>query len=380
MSLLEPIRVGVLMDYVPADWEGFDDGYESYPDIFDPFRLVADEYLEAGKLDRPVEFVFRLCNGLPRGRFDNVLKAYRELVDEGCLVIFGPVISENAVPLREYVERDGLVPIIVMAASESALGEWVFALPNGSMDEEPRIMAQVAYYDGVRTIGVLYDNSLIGMEYLRSLRAGCREVGIDILIELPMPQVEADKVELLKPLKAVGPDAIMTCTFGLANMGINDACAELDWWPRRYTTTAFNYGANNDVVRKKLAGWIGMEQYDERNEVGRAFLDRFEARYGRRPEYYMPLYAYDIGRLIMEAVSNAHPLTGRGVRDALERVKMLPAASGAPGTRLKFGRYMHHGWMGTEFLLMRRYTDDGAEGVMHGTVNGLVAPYQPEPS
>jgi branched-chain amino acid transport system substrate-binding protein len=186
MSLLEPIRIGVLMDYVPADWEGFDDGYESYPDIFDPFRLVADEYVEEGKLDRPVEFVFRLCNGLPRGRFDNVLMAYRELVDEGCLIIFGPVISENAVPLREYVERDGVVPIIVMAASESALGEWVFGLPNGSMDEEPRIMAQVAYYDGVRTIGVLYDNSLIGTEYLRSLRAGCREVGIEILIELPM--------------------------------------------------------------------------------------------------------------------------------------------------------------------------------------------------
>ena len=110
--------------------------------------------------------------------------------------------------------------------------------------------------------------------------------------------------------------------------------------------------------------------------MGREFLDRFEARYGRRPEYYMPLYAYDIGRLIMEAASNAHPLTGRGVKEALERVKMLPAASGAPGTRLRFGKYIRHGWMGTEFLLMRRYTDDGAEGVMHATVNGLVGPYE----
>ena len=55
---------------------------------------------------------------------------------------------------------------------------------------------------------------------------------------------------------------------------------------------------------------------------------------------------------------------------------MLPAASGAPGTRLRFGRYIRHGWMGTEFLIMRRYTDDGAEGVMHATVNGLVGPYE----
>jgi hypothetical protein len=193
-----------------------------------------------------------------------------------------------------------------------------------------------------------------------------------------MPQVEADKVQLMLSLHAVQPDAIMTCTFGLANLGINDACVELGWWPGRYTTTAFNYGANNDLIRKQLAGWIGMEQYDERNEVGRAFLDRFEARYGRRPEYYMPLYAYDIARVIIEGVSYAHPLTGRGVKEALERVKMLPAASGAPGTRVRFGKFIRHGWMGTEFLLMRRYTDDGERGVMHAAVNGIVGPYEPE--
>ena len=124
------------MALLPADWEGFATGTRTIPTC-STVRLVADEYSEAGKLDRPVEFVFRRVQRPARGRFDNVLKAYRELVDEGCLIIFGPVISENAVPLREYVESDGLVPIIVMAASESALGEWVFGLPNGSMDEEP---------------------------------------------------------------------------------------------------------------------------------------------------------------------------------------------------------------------------------------------------
>src|SRR4029078_7369244 len=56
-NLLAPIRIGVLMDYVPADSEGFDDGYESYPDIFDPFRMVAAEYRELGRPDRAV----RVC-------------------------------------------------------------------------------------------------------------------------------------------------------------------------------------------------------------------------------------------------------------------------------------------------------------------------------
>ena len=35
---------------------------------------------------------------------------------------------------------------------------------------------------------------------------------------------------------------------------------------------------------------------------GSEFLDRFEARYGRRPEYFFPLYCYDVGRLMMLAI------------------------------------------------------------------------------
>jgi hypothetical protein len=46
------------------------------------------------------------------------------------------------------------------------------------------------------------------------------------------------------------------------------------------------------------------------------------------------------------ALAGARPLTGPGVKEALEKIKMLPAASGAPGIRLRFGRFIRHGWMG----------------------------------
>ena len=42
MSLLEPVRVGVLMDYVPADGEGFGEGYEAYPDLAPLFAVLAE--------------------------------------------------------------------------------------------------------------------------------------------------------------------------------------------------------------------------------------------------------------------------------------------------------------------------------------------------
>jgi hypothetical protein len=51
---------------------------------------------------------------------------------------------------------------------------------------------------------------------------------------------------------------------------------------------------------------------------------------------------------------------------------MVPAATGAPGTRLRFGKYIRHGWMGSEFLVARRVLPDASGIVMHGTIEGLL--------
>lgn len=371
MSLITPIKVGYLLDYVPEPKEGTT-GLN--PDYIDTMRLVAEEFLAAGKLDRPVEFVVRQANGLPRGSFKAVRDAFYELVEEDCLVIFGPCVSENGVPLRAHVEKLAQVPCIAMAAAESILGEWLFALPNGSMDEEPIIMAQVAYYDGARRVGILYEDGFIGHDFLRSARAACAGIGLEITDEVAVSQLEGRKLAAVKKLAEGKPDAILSVGFGLGNLGINAALKEIGWDVPRYANTSFNFGSNVPWWRKELAGWKGIDQYDERNQVGQAFLDRFAQRYGRRPEYWSPLYAYDMGRVIMTALSRARPLTGPGMKEALETVKWLPAACGAPGTRLKFGKYVRAGWVGAEALVVRRYSEDGLHSYMHGTINGLVSP------
>jgi ABC-type branched-subunit amino acid transport system substrate-binding protein len=368
MSTVTPARVGFLFDHVGDPEHPYD------ATILPTFELVVDEFTERGLLDRPVEFVIRSIQGLPGGSFRAVRDAFHELVDEGCLVIFGPYVSENGEPLREYVERAQEVAVISMAGTESMLGEWVFALNNGSMEEEPIIMAAVARFDGCETVGIAYEASLIGQEYLRTTRVACEQAGLRITAEVAIPQLEAGKRAAMEALAAERPDAIMHVGFGLGLFGMNAALEELGWMPKRYTTTAFEFAARNDDARRQLAGWIGLDQFDERNDTGRAFLDRYEARYGTRPEYFMPVYCYDMARVIMTALADARPLTGRGVKEALERVKMLPAASGAPGTRLRFGKFIRQGWMGSEYLVARRILPDGSRSVIHGTIEGLVAP------
>ena len=62
---------------------------------------------------------------------------------------------------------------------------------------------------------------------------------------------------------------------------------------------------------------------------------------------------------LLRAFADARPLSPRGVKEALERVKMLPAASGAPGTMLRFGTWSHRAWMGAGYLVARRLDPDG---------------------
>lgn len=67
----------------------------------------------------------------------------------------------------------------------------------------------------------------------------------------------------------------------------------------------------------------------------------------------------DIAVTLLQALADAHPLSPRCVKEALERVKMLPAAAGAPGTRISFGKWTRRGWMGAGYLVARQLDPDG---------------------
>ena len=58
-------------------------------------------------MDRPVQMIYREVEGLPKGSVKAVIDAYGELVDEGCLVVFGPNITDNCVPDCARRSRSG---------------------------------------------------------------------------------------------------------------------------------------------------------------------------------------------------------------------------------------------------------------------------------
>ncbi|GAT10847.1 receptor ligand binding region family protein [Mycolicibacterium novocastrense] len=352
-----PLKVGLLNDYPTRS--GTED------DTLDTLRLVFDEAVSAGLVDRPIEVVRRDVIGLPNGTYHAVERGYDELVAEGCLVIFGPYVSDNAVPLSAHANRVATVPNLILSGSEEALGEWTFALNNGSMPEEPVMLAAVMLGDERSRIAIAYEASLIGKEYLTFAEKAYSAAGLKVVATAAIPQVEADKAAVVAELRATGPDALVHVGFGHGLWGFSDALESAGWDPPRYTTTAFEMAHINAEWMRHLRGWVGLDSYDERNDVGQAFLDRFEARYGRRPAHSMPGLCHDVATVIARGLAAARPLTGGGVKEGIEQVKLVPSASGAPGTFLRFGRYIRQGWLGSDYLIARRVLPDGSGHVFH---------------
>jgi ABC-type branched-subunit amino acid transport system substrate-binding protein len=260
--------------------------------------------------------------------------------------------------VRPEIDRRFRVPAISICGSEHWLGEWTFLLNNGSMTDEPILWAHLMAKFAQQKAGVLVERSYIGPAYLENFKRACQFEGIQIVAEEYIAQTGQDISAAVRALHAAGADAIVHCGFGLGVAEINAALGALDWDPPRYMGTAFETGFNEHLW-DAYRGWIGLEQYDEGNAVGQQFLDEYEAAYGRRPEYYGPLVWRDCAMSFLHAFADAAPLSPQGVKDALERVKMLPAASGSPGTRISFGPWIHKGWVGAGYLVARTLDADG---------------------
>jgi ABC-type branched-subunit amino acid transport system substrate-binding protein len=354
-SKAQPIKVGYLMDFRLPDMYP----QEMRDDLTQPFDLVFGEGLEHKIIDRPVQMVYREVEGLPKGTVKAVIDAYGELVDEGCLVIFGPSITDNCVPTREAIEQRFRVPAVSVTGTDDWLGEWTFSFPQGSLTDEPIFWADLLAKGGHSEVGVLIEQSLVGESYSSSFRRACRHAHIRIVAEEQIAQTAQDVGDAVRRVCEAKPSALVHCGFGFGILHVNSVLAALGWDPPRFTSTAFQNAWINPVMWRAFLGWTGVDQYDEGNAVGQRFLDQYEAAYGRRPQYCVPVVNRDIATALLRAFADAHPLSPRGVKEALERVKMLPAAAGAPGTRVSFGKWTRRAWMGAGYLVARKLDPDG---------------------
>lgn len=337
-----PVKVGVLID--------LDMGTKD--DFLATLRFGFDEAYERGIITRPVELIVKEAIGLPRLEAKNSIDGYRELVSQGVLCTIGPLITDNSLALAPVINELG-VPAITWTGTDRYFGDYCFNLGNGGLAEEAAIMATWIRRSGYRTVGMIHEISPGGVEYASNFRYYAVREGLDILIEAYTTQVPDDLEGVLRKIRDQQPDCLAYLGYGYPTILMGPMFKSLDWHPPRIMTTAFQFCYAKPEWMAALEGWYGIDQMCEDNPRLQPVFDRVATRLGKRRDHTVTALSYDTARLIAEGIARANLLTPKGLKEGLEKIRMLPAVNGGPRTHMSLGPYDHKAYKG-DWLLIRK--------------------------
>jgi branched-chain amino acid transport system substrate-binding protein len=344
----EPIRIGILDDGVGAR-DGSDEG-AVYRQLERDMQLAVDEVARQGRLDRPVEFVHQYGFGLPAGTAHAVERAFEALVNQGVLAIVGPAVGDNAIvatPLADRYET----PTINWSASERARGDHMFHLQVGSHEDESILLARHLAGIGVTRAGVIVDRSPIGHRHLAFFEEESELVGVQLSARVTISPLPDSARAEVAAVRDSGAEALVYLGLGWAGRDVARERTALGWDAPAAMNAAGMRGSGDPDYARDIDGWVYPDMYAD----GNALLAGL--RSGSGADRVRPgglALGYDMGQLVAEGIARAQELSRPGIKDGLERIKVVPAAEGHDGTTLGFGRW-DRGALKGRYLVLRRW-------------------------
>lgn len=341
----EPVKIGILVDMelgqLLADW-------------VDSTILAVEDSLNEGIYDRPVEIITVDARGLPRENYLKVRKGYQRLVDAGCVVVLGPLISDNSVNLRDTINATG-VPCLGWTGAVRFHGEYCFTVANGDIPTESTMGAHWCAGHGYQRVGFFWEKGSSGTDYADYFRRAASQVGLDLVKEVALGPNPRDLAGHLASMRDQDAQAIVYMGYGYSTFHFARAFRELDWDPPRFMGTAFMFYSNSNAWAEGLEGWHGVDQLGEdgANPNYTAMAARFFARFGRRSRNVCVALGYDMARAAMLGIGNALIPVPAEVKAGLEQIKWMPCANGGPGCYITFAPHDHRGYKG-DFLTIRQ--------------------------
>jgi branched-chain amino acid transport system substrate-binding protein len=341
----EPVKIGILVDMdlnqLLADW-------------IDPTMLAIEDALNEGVWSRsPVQLVTADARGLPRENYKKVIDGYRWLVDQGCVVVLGPLISDNSLVLQDTANELG-VSCIGWTGAHKFASDYCFTVANGDIPTEGAMCAHWLRQQGLQRVGLFWEAGSSGRDYADFFRDTALRLGLTITREVMLEPNPRGLQDDLAAMRDLGTDGLYYGGYGYATFHFAKAFAALGWDPPRVMGTAFMFYSNSNEWAQGLEGWHGIDQLGEdgANPNYNAMVDRFEKRFGRRARNVVVALAYDTARVAIHGIANAAIPAPRYVKEGIERIRWMPATNGGPGTYLQFGPWDHKGYKG-DFLTIR---------------------------
>lgn len=323
----QELRIGLLV----SEGETLGGLSRAYRDVGE---LVRAEAAEAGGVKRPgpaggsVALDVRVYS---HGEdVESCLRALRQAAGDGCPVIIGGALSRQALPMAALAE-ELRVPLISPGSTHPDLigrRSYVFRTPYDDVFQA-RALARLCCDEGSRTAAVFFNRADIFASNLAGAFAQAfRSQGGRVLVEESYAGTAEDLSRAMLPLAKARPDVLLLTGY-YAEIPEQISCVR-------------SLGFAGQIVGPDswdlLSGDQPSELYGSRflvawhpaapqSEAGRAFLERFTARFGRQPTS-VEMLVRDAFSLALQAVSKAQALDGPSLRKELSEIRELQGVAG----------------------------------------------------
>jgi ABC-type branched-subunit amino acid transport system substrate-binding protein len=345
----EPVKIGLLIDIdfnqLLADW-------------VDPTILAIEDALNEGVWSRsPVQIVIADARALPRENYKKVIDGYKWLVDQGCVVIIGPTVSDNSLVLQDTANELG-VSLLGWTGAVRFASDYCFTIANGDIPTEGVICANWLHQQGIKKVGLFWEAGSSGRDYADYFRDEAIRLGLTVTREVKLEPNPRDLESHLAAMRDSGTEGLYYGGYGYACFHFGPALQALGWDPPRIMGTAFMFYSNKNQWGAGIEGWHGIDQLGEdgANPNYNAMIKRFTKRFGREARNVVVALAYDNARAAIQGIANAAIPEPESVRNGIERIRWMPTTNGGPGTYVQFGPGDHKGYKG-DFLTIRELRD-----------------------
>ena len=265
--------------------------------------------------------------------------------------MIGPSISDNCLAARDEADAHE-VPAINYSGGERTRSEWMFHYQIGSLEEEPPLLVARMRERDLGRAAVIHDASVVGDRYAEVLGWAARDAGVELTAEAAIDPLAEDVGAVVDDLRAGAPDVVVYLGLGAASHAVATAMADASWTIPVLANSTLMFGYVRPDWRDAWANWEYIDTIADDNRERRA-LAALDPAAAAGP---IGTATYDLGRLVGYAAAHADRVDRVGLREGLERVKQVPAASGYDGTLMGFGAW-DRGALKGPFLVSRAWRD-----------------------
>jgi branched-chain amino acid transport system substrate-binding protein len=280
----------------------------------------------AGVLGRPIEFVIYDDRSDPQ----TGVRLYEKLLTEDQVeTVLGPyssAITEAVANVTEKYKKLLLAPL-GSAGSIWEKGRRYVIMMVSPAEVYLDGLLDMAARNGLKTVAVIYEDTLFPKTTVRGAMASARKRGLEIVFMEAYPKAQTDFSGLLTKVRAIRPDVLAAATYFDDVVAITRQMKELDVNVKMFGTTVGGDLPEFYKALSRTAEYVyGASQWEPSLSYPGAweFAAAYEAEFSRIPSYHAAA-AYAACMLLAEAINRTGSFEPDRLREYLFQLQTVTA-------------------------------------------------------